>query len=131
MTKSITPFLMYVGEAEAAMQFYASLFPGAKIDITERFDGTEPGKPGPIKAATFTFKGQTLMFFDSPAKHAFTFTASISLFVECDSAAEVDQLFAKLSEGGQVFMPLDAYPFAKRFAWVADQFGVSWQLRYA
>jgi predicted 3-demethylubiquinone-9 3-methyltransferase (glyoxalase superfamily) len=131
MTKNVTPFLMYAGEAEAAMQFYASLFPGAEVDVSERFDEKGPGKPGSIKAATLTLGGQRLMFFDSPVKHAFTFTPAISLFVECDSASDVDALFAKLSEGGQVLMGLDAYPFAKRFAWVQDKFGVSWQLRYA
>jgi predicted 3-demethylubiquinone-9 3-methyltransferase (glyoxalase superfamily) len=52
----------------------------------------------------------------------------MSLFVDCENAAEVDRLFAGLSEGGQVMMPLDAYPFSPRFAWVADKFGVSWQL---
>src|SRR5689334_7417811 len=113
MTKSVTPFLMYVGEAEAAMQFYASLFPGAEIDVSERFDEKGPGKPGSVKTATLILGGQKLMFFDSPVKHAFTFTPAISLFVEADSASEVDALFARLSEGGQVLMGLDAYPFAK------------------
>ncbi len=131
MSKSITPFLMYSGDAEAAMQFYASLFPDAQIDIAERFDEKEPGKPGSIKAATLTLNGQRLMFFDSPVKHAFGFTPAISLFVECGSEEDVNALFAKLSEGGKVLMELGSYPFAKRYAWLNDKFGVSWQLRYA
>jgi len=78
-----------------------------------------------------SLKGQKLFFFDSPMKHAFTFTPSISLMVDCDSAEEVDRLFTALSDQGKTLMPLDAYPFARRFAWVDDRFGVSWQLRFS
>jgi len=52
----------------------------------------------------------------------------MSLFVMCESEREIDHLFSKLAEGGKVMMPLQAYPFSKKFAWLADQFGVSWQL---
>lgn len=62
-------------------------------------------------------------------KHAFSFTPAISFAVACEDEAEVDRLFAALSQGGQVLMDLGAYPFAKRFGWVNDKFGVSWQLR--
>ena len=52
----------------------------------------------------------------------------ISLFVDCANEAEIDRLFAELSEGGSVLMPLAAYPFSRKFGWLADKFGVSWQL---
>lgn len=92
--------------------------------------GTEgPGAEGKVKQATLVLLGRKLEFFDSPPVHAFTFTPAISFAIACDDPAEVDHLFAKLSEGGQVLMGLDAYPFAKRFGWVNDKFGVSWQLR--
>jgi len=68
------------------------------------------------------------MAMDSPPVHEFTFTPSTSFFVTCESQSEVDRLFAALSEGGGVLMGLDSYPFAKRYAWVNDRFGVSWQL---
>ena len=68
------------------------------------------------------------MVSDSPAVHAFDFTPSTSLFVTCESVAQIDRLFAALADGGAVMMPLDAYPFSRRFGWVADRFGVSWQL---
>ena len=55
----------------------------------------------------------------------------MSLYVTCDTSSEIDELFAKLSEGGQALMPLDAYPFSKKFGWVSDRFGVSWQLTLA
>ena len=67
---------------------------------------------------------------DSPIKHAFTFTPSFSLFVECESEAELDAAFARLSDGGSVLMPPGNYGFSTKFAWVNDRFGVSWQLNW-
>jgi len=128
---TITPFLMFEGTAEAAMNFYASLFPDATIDNINRFGPGGPGREGSVMQATMSLKGQKLFFFDSPVKHAFTFTPSISLMVDCDSAEELDRLFTALSDQGKTLMPLDAYPFARRFAWVDDRFGVSWQLRFS
>ena len=128
---TITPFLMFEGAAEAAMNFYASLFPGSTIDSITRYGASGPGPEGSVMQAAMTLKGQKLFFIDSPVKHAFTFTPAISLMVDCDSAAEVDRLFNALSEQGKTLMPLDAYPFANRFAWVNDRFGVSWQLRFS
>jgi len=128
---TITPFLMFEGAAEAAMNFYASLFPGSTIDSVTRYGASGPGPEGSVMQAAMTLKGQKLFFIDSPVKHAFTFTPAISLMVDCDSAAEVDRLFNALSEQGKTLMPLDAYPFANRFAWVNDRFGVSWQLRFS
>ncbi len=65
---------------------------------------------------------------DSAAVHAFTFTPSMSLYVRCEDEAEIDRVFAALSAGGQILMPLEQYPFSKKFGWLADRFGVSWQL---
>ena len=128
---TVTPFLMFEGAAEAAMNFYLPLFPGSTIDSITRFGAEGPGREGSVMQATLSLKGQKLFFFDSPVKHAFTFTPSISLMVDCESPAEVDRLFAALSEQGKTLMPLDAYPFARRFAWVNDRFGVSWQMRFS
>ena len=132
MAKSVSPFLMFQDEvAEAAMNFYVSLFPGSSIPAIERFGPEGPGKEGSVMTGILNLNGQTIMCLDSPVKHAFTFTPATSLFVECDSAEEIDRLFTALSEGGQVLMPLDGYPFARRFGWINDRFGVSWQLRLA
>lgn len=129
MAKEINPFLMFASGAEAAMQFYASLFPGAKIETLVHYGPEGPGKEGSVKQASLRLLGRTFEFFDSPVRHAFGFTPAISFAVTCDDAAEVDRLFARLSQDGQVLMGLDEYPFAKRFGWVNDRFGVSWQLR--
>ena len=72
--------------------------------------------------------GQVFMCMDSNVKHDFTFTPSLSLYVACATEEEIDRLFEQLSQGGAVAMPLAAYPFSDKFAWVADKYGVSWQL---
>src|SRR5262245_53073233 len=128
MQTKVTPFLMFEGQAEDAMNFYVSLFKDARVSNIKRYGKGEAGPEGSVMLATFSLNGQDVMCIDSPAKHAFTFTPSISLFVTCGTTQEVDDLFAKLSPGGQVMMPLDKYPFSERFAWVADRYGVSWQL---
>jgi predicted 3-demethylubiquinone-9 3-methyltransferase (glyoxalase superfamily) len=122
---------MFEGRAEEAMTFYASLFDDAEISSIERWGPDEPGAEGTLQRATLRLAGQTLIFFDSPVEHAFGFTPAISLFVDCESEREVDDLFAALADGGGVLMGLDAYPFSKRFGWVNDRFGVSWQLNLA
>lgn len=122
-------FLMFEDRrAEPAMQFYTSLFPESSIDSIERYGPTGPGPEGTIKSAAFTFAGQQFMASDTFVKHAFTFTPSMSIYIACDSEAELDALAAKLSEGGSFMMPPGNYGFSRKFAWVSDRFGVSWQL---
>jgi len=131
MPQKIKTFLMFEGRCEEAMKFYVSLFPDAAIAGLRRYRPGEPGAEGSVMQATFTIAGQTFMAIDSAMKHDFTFTPSMSLFVDCADEAEIDALFAKLSEGGKVLMPLAAYPFSRKFAWLSDRFGVSWQLNLA
>jgi predicted 3-demethylubiquinone-9 3-methyltransferase (glyoxalase superfamily) len=71
------------------------------------------------------------MCIDSPVKHPFSFTPSMSLFVDCESEAELEAVFVQHSTGGSVLMPLDNYGFSTRFGWVNDRFGESWQLNLA
>jgi predicted 3-demethylubiquinone-9 3-methyltransferase (glyoxalase superfamily) len=127
MASSVTPFLMFEGAAETAMNFYVTLFQGS-VKRIQRYGPGEPGKEGSVKRADFSIAGQNVICIDSPIKHAFTFTPSVSLFVECESEAEPDAAFGKLSEGGSVLMPAANYGFSAKFAWVNDRFGVSWQL---
>ncbi|MFN3428607.1 MAG: VOC family protein [Candidatus Sericytochromatia bacterium] len=131
VTPTITPFLMFEGRAEEAITFYMALFDNSEIVAIQRYGAEGPGPEGSVVHATFTLSGQTFMAIDSPAPHAFTFTPSISLYVTCETEAEIDRLFAALSEGGSVMMPLAAYPFSPKFGWAADRFGVSWQLTLA
>jgi predicted 3-demethylubiquinone-9 3-methyltransferase (glyoxalase superfamily) len=129
--QKITTFLMFAGQAEEAMNFYLSLFDGSEIVNIRRYGPNEAGAEGSVLLATFSLAGQTFMCIDSSVQHQFTFTPAISLYVECGSEAELDRLFAALSDGGAVLMPLGAYPMSAKFGWVQDKFGVSWQLNLA
>ncbi|WP_439575564.1 VOC family protein [Phreatobacter sp.] len=119
---------MFEGAAEAAMTFYVSVFPDAALVAVDRYGPAEAGPEGSVKTARFTIAGREIMCIDSPAKHAFGFTPSMSLFVDCEAQDEIERLAAALGEGGSVMMPLGNYGFSRQFAWVQDRFGVSWQL---
>ena len=70
----------------------------------------------------------TIMAIDSALPHDFTFTPAMSLYVECEFAVELEGAFAALADGGMELMPLGDYGFSRRFGWVQDKYGVSWQL---
>lgn len=129
MARSAATHIMFQdGSAEQAMKFYVSLFSNSEIIEIEKYGPNEPGAEGSIKVAAFRIAGHDLLCIDSPVKHDFNFTPSISIFVNCNDETELDRAFTELSKGGQVYMPLDNYGFSKRFGWVSDQYGVSWQL---
>ncbi len=128
MAEKIRPLLMFHGEAEEAMDFYLSLFADSKMVDMRRYGSEGPGREGTVMRATICLGGSEIMFIDSAVRHPFSFTPATSLFVTCQSDEEIARLAAALGKGGKVFMPLDTYPFAKKFTWVADRFGVSWQL---
>jgi predicted 3-demethylubiquinone-9 3-methyltransferase (glyoxalase superfamily) len=129
----IATCLMFVGEqcgrAEEAMRLYVSLFDDSRVVHIERF-GADEEESG-VKQARFVLAGREYIAMDSGAAHAFTFTPAMSLFVDCGSEQELDDAFAALSDGATILMPLQAYPFSARFGWLADRFGVSWQLNLA
>ena len=124
----ITPFLMFnETQAEQAMQFYVSVFPARSkvLSVTRYGEGHGADK---VKQGRLLLCDQELILMDSLIKHGFTFTPSISMFVECVTEAEIDDLFAQLSAGGSILMPLEKYPFAAKFAWISDKYSISWQL---
>ena len=83
---------------------------------------------GTVKLARFSLNGQEFQAQDSGRHHAFTFTPALSIVVQCETEPEIDGLFQKLPKGGTVFMPLGSYPFSEKFGWIADKYGVSWQV---
>ncbi|MBS0221874.1 MAG: VOC family protein [Proteobacteria bacterium] len=131
MAEKIRPFLMFHGEAEEAMNFYLSLFLDSKMVEIRRYGPEGPGREGTVMRATLSLDGSEIMCIDSSVRHPFTFTPATSLFVTCETDEEITRLAAMLGKGGKIFMPLDAYPFATKFTWLADRFGVSWQLTLA
>ena len=128
--RAVTTFLMFEGQAEEALRFYTSLLGGEIVSVT-RYDDAGPGAAGTVERAVFSLGGRQFMAIDSSVHHEFTVTPSMSLFVDCDSEDEVDTLAAALGEGGHELMPVGQYGFSRRFGWVSDRFGVSWQLNCA
>lgn len=127
----VIPFLMFQdGKAEEAMNFYTSIIEDSEITSIVRYGANEAGKEGTVFQATFTLKGQEFMCIDSNVKHAFSFTPSFSIYVACNTEEEIDELYGKLKEGGHALMPLGNYGFSKKFGWLNDRFGVSWQINF-
>lgn len=118
-------FLMFQGDCAAALEFYAATLPDTRIlSLDKKPDGT-------VAMARLSIAGLEVMANDSPPVHAFTFTPSISTFVGVDDPDQVDALAAALSVDGKVMMAAENYGSSRRFAWVQDRFGVSWQINAA
>jgi len=123
---TIKPCLTFDHQAEEAIRFYVSAFRDAElINITHCGPG-EPRPAGTVRTVRFTLFGQEMMALNGGP--SFTFTPAVSLFVHCETPAEVDSVWEPLTEGGTALMPLDEYPWASRFGWIQDRFGVSWQV---
>lgn len=119
----IVPHLWFDKEAKEAALFYTSLFDESKIlDVTV----LEDTPSGDAESVSFEIAGQQFMAIS--AGPFFKFNPSISLMVACYSAEEVNTKWKTLSEGGMELMPLGEYPFSKRYSWVQDRYGLSWQL---
>jgi predicted 3-demethylubiquinone-9 3-methyltransferase (glyoxalase superfamily) len=128
---ALTPFLMFTGQAEEAMFSYVSIFPDAEILDLDRNESGNAGAEGTVKGAAFRIADQFLRCIDSPDVHAFGFTPAVSFFFDCEDETAFDALFDRLSDQGNVHMPPDQYPFARKFAWLSDRYGISWQLSVA
>jgi predicted 3-demethylubiquinone-9 3-methyltransferase (glyoxalase superfamily) len=129
MAKHAAPFLMFQdADAEQAMTFYTSLFDDGQVLDVAKYGPDGPGPEGTIQVARFSVAGQQIMCSDSFVRHGFGFTPSVSIWVETDSDDELERLFTALGDGGGTLMPLGDYGFSRRFGWVNDRFGVSWQL---
>ena len=120
--QKITTFLMFEGQAEEALTFYLSLFDDAEVIQAQAGEGQQ---------TIFTLAGQQFMCLDSSVEHGFSFTPSVSLFVQCESEEEITRLYNALIEGGEAAMPLGNYGFSRQYGWLNDRFGVSWQLNLA
>lgn len=126
MTTSLT---FQDGNAEHAMNLYVELFPNSKVTDIKRWGDEMPDMKGKIMQGRFELNGNKFLCSDSPAIHDWNFTPAVAIYVECDSEEEITKLFTKLSENGTVMMSIDYdYGFSKKFGFVKDQYGVSWQL---
>ncbi|MCQ6281270.1 VOC family protein [Bacillus sp. EB600] len=124
----VTPFLMFQGgKAEEAINYYTSIIKDSEIKSIVRYGANEAGDEGTVMQAVFALKGQEFMCIDSNVKHQFSFTPSFSIFVTCETEEEINNLYQKLIDGGEALMPIGDYGFSKKFGWLNDRFGVSWQ----
>jgi predicted 3-demethylubiquinone-9 3-methyltransferase (glyoxalase superfamily) len=114
--QKITPFLWFNNNLEEAMNLYVSLFKNSKIVSVNRSGEAGPGPKGSVMSATFELDGQQFLALNG-GPH-FTFTPAISLFVNCETQDEIDELWEKLSAGGE----------KSRCGWLKDKFGLSWQI---
>ncbi len=130
--RNLVPFLMFCGEqhgkAEEAISFYCSVFDDARLVSIDRYGPDDAEPEGTVRVAEFEIGGHRLKAIDSGGPHAFTFTPAISLWIDCSSRSELEKSAGALAEGGRFLMPVADYGFSELFAWVADQFGVTWQL---
>lgn len=123
-----TPFLMFQGDCEAAMNLYAATIPDCEITLITRWEAGGQGPEGTVQMATFRIGELTVMTFDSPPVHQFTFTPAASIWLTCASEDDYETILAGLGEDGTFLMPDDNYGFSRRYAWLNDRYGVSWQV---
>lgn len=127
--QNIIPHLWYDSQAKEAAEFYASVFPDSKVMSVKTIHDTPSGD---CDIVTFDIMGQSFMSIS--AGPLFKFNPSISFMVnfdtkkDTDAQKHIDVVWEKLSDGGQVLMPLQEYPFSKRYGWIQDKYGLSWQL---
>ncbi len=114
--QKITTFLWFDGKAEEAANHYVSIFKNSKIGTIARYGAAGPGPKGSVMTVTFQLEGQDFIALNG-GPH-FKFTEAISLLVNCKTQEEVDDLWGKLSAGGQ----------PQRCGWLKDKFGLSWQI---
>lgn len=126
MRKS-TPCLMFYGDAEAAMNLYTAIIPDTYIKSIERYGDFIPGMGGKTMLATLSVRGCDYIFIDSPEAHEYPQSPASSIHLQC-GLDEIEEIYEKIAEGGEILMVLDDYGFCDRYAWVKDRYGLSWQL---
>jgi predicted 3-demethylubiquinone-9 3-methyltransferase (glyoxalase superfamily) len=114
--QKIVPFLWFDNQAEEAASLYVSVFKNSQITSVRRYGKAGPGPEGSVMSVTFQLEGQE--FYALNGGPHFKFTPAISLFVNCETQQEVDELWEKLSAGGR----------KDRCGWLQDKFGLSWQI---
>ena len=114
--QKIVTFLWYDNQAEEAVNLYTSIFPDSKIVDVARYSEAGPGPTGSVMTITFELAGQRFMALNGGPE--FKFTEAISLLVNCQTQEEVDELWGKLSDGGQ----------PGPCGWLKDRYGLSWQI---
>jgi len=114
--QKITPFLWFENQAEQAAEYYVSIFRNSRIKEVSRFGESGSGQAGSVMSVSFELEGEPFMALNGSQRHKFT--PALSLFVSCETQAEVDALWERLGNGGEELA----------CGWVTDKFGVTWQI---
>ncbi|WP_374029363.1 VOC family protein [Bdellovibrio bacteriovorus] len=126
----IYPCLWFDTQAEEAVKFYTSLFKNSKTERVAHYNKAgavaSGQKEGSVMTVEFHLEGQPFMALNGGP--AFKHTPAVSFFVSCNSEKEIDELWSQLSKGGSTMFELKEYPWAKKYGWCQDKFGVPWQL---
>ncbi|MFM2222659.1 MAG: hypothetical protein RLZZ78_916 [Armatimonadota bacterium] len=125
---SVTPCLMFNGNASEAIALYLEAFPAAMLVDRSDYSATDDAMSGKVRSATLSIAANRLRIIDSPVPHGFSFTPAVSLYVELSDEATIFHAFETLANRGTVLLPLDTYPHSPTYGWLTDRFGVSWQL---
>lgn len=121
--QKITPHLWFDKEAIEAANFYVKVFPGSTIKDTVVLHNTPSGSVDVINIQIWGYNFQMIN-----AGPPFKFTTAVSFHAACRTEKEVDEAWKNLSEGGIIMMELGEYPFSKKYGWVQDKYGISWQV---
>ena len=124
--QKIIPHLWFDKEAVEAAEFYTSVFKNSRIKSTTKLHNTPSGS---VDIVTFDIMGYEFMAIS--AGPLFKINPSISFHVKCKTTDEVDAIWEKLLDGGKVLMELGEYPFSKKYGWIQDKYGVSWQIIFS
>src|SRR3989338_3344736 len=123
LIKPITPHLWFDKEAKEAVEFYTTLFPQSEVVSVKTITDTPSGD---CDIVAFKLWDYSLMSIS--AGPLFKFTPAVSISVQCENEEQIDKIYHALREGGDDLMPLDVYPWSKKYAWVKDKYGLTWQL---
>lgn len=124
--QKIVPHLWFDKEAKEATAFYTTLFPNSSITNVTTITETPSGD---CDIVTFKLAGQDFMAIS--AGPIFKFNPSVSLFVVFDNEKDIEIVWNKLIEGGKALMPYSTYPWAQKYGWLEDKYGLSWQLSFS
>ncbi|HMQ54358.1 MAG TPA: VOC family protein [Anaerolineae bacterium] len=114
--QKITPFLWFDNQAEEAVNFYTSIFKNSQVGKIARYGESGPGPQGSVMTIAFQLNGQDFLALNG-GPH-FKFTEAVSFVVNCETQAEIDEFWEKLSEGGEI----------QQCGWLKDRYGLSWQI---
>src|SRR5699024_3620942 len=123
--KSLLPFLTFNGNAMEALSFYKDVFYDLEVQYLQEYGPENPELAGKIMQAVISINGQQIMLSDSSLPKEFSFTPSMSFYVECKDLNEIELYYRKLKRNAAILIPLDEYGPGRQFAHIQDQFGLS------